>query len=154
VRPEELDTRPMDEEEVLRNYAENTSLQGRYRVLKSLEGTALGAIRGLMVYRATEDLSAGGLTRYHYPPYVLEGLMHIIRFYVDMRESSQTGSFLPVHIATLHLGPMVTDGEPLLLEGRLVEEPEWGLRFDGRASDRQGRPLMLAQGVTLRRIDA
>jgi hypothetical protein len=60
---------------------------------------------------------------------------------------------VPAHIEAVHLGRPARDGEPIVLEGRLVSQTDMGLIFDCRASDGEGKPIMLAQGINLRWIE-
>jgi acyl transferase domain-containing protein/NAD(P)H-dependent flavin oxidoreductase YrpB (nitropropane dioxygenase family)/NAD(P)-dependent dehydrogenase (short-subunit alcohol dehydrogenase family)/acyl carrier protein len=156
VRCEEIETRPLTEQDVEDRYEERTRLRGRYRVLKTVEGTSSDAIRGAMLYRETDDFALPGLDgrgRYLYSPYILEGFMHLISFFATMRDESEQRSLVPAHIEAIHLDRPAPDGEPIILEGRLVSKTDLGLIFDCRASDGEGRPMMLAQGINLRWIE-
>jgi acyl transferase domain-containing protein/NAD(P)H-dependent flavin oxidoreductase YrpB (nitropropane dioxygenase family)/NAD(P)-dependent dehydrogenase (short-subunit alcohol dehydrogenase family)/acyl carrier protein len=152
VRREELEIRPLTEREVIDLYEKKTCLTGRYRVLRSVDGSSRDAIRATMFYRESDDFASRGRACYVYSPYVLEGFLHLVSFFSTMRDEIEQRALVPAHIESVHLGRFARDGEPIILEGRLVSQTESGLLFDCRASDGQGKPLMLARGVNLRWI--
>jgi len=122
-------------------------------VIKTLEGSAADAVRGMMVYRVTEDFCAG---RPHpLPVFAIRARRTDAHHPVPCHRARTVGETGPDSglCRGAPFGPRVQDGEQILLEGRLVDKQAWGLRFDCRASDRQGRPVMLARGITLRRFE-
>ncbi|HTY22310.1 MAG TPA: SDR family oxidoreductase, partial [Desulfomonilaceae bacterium] len=89
IKKEELDGRAMSHETVLKSYR-NSFHEGRYRVLKTIEGTGADAVRARFEYREAEDFAAPLQTRYQYSPYLLEALMQMCgNFYLEMRRNHE-----------------------------------------------------------------
>ncbi len=82
VNNEELETSPLNHDEVTRFYKKYSNLQGRYRMIEKLDGAGLGVIRGQMVYQHNEDFANMSGFRYQYSPYLLEAIKHLVNFYL------------------------------------------------------------------------
>ncbi len=150
VTVEELDTRPMDHKEVLRWYEDRSHMQGRYRVLDELDGTADGAVRGRFVYRFTDDFAPPLKTVYQYSPYLLEALMQLVNFYVVMRDESEERAMIPVRIGRMLFYRTCRDGEPLTLEARISSSDQEGITWNARAVDADGETVMFVRDVRMK----
>ena len=150
VRLEELDTRPVDAEEVLEKYHERTDLQGRYRVMRKIDGTGPGAIRGHCCHHFGKDFSQPESFTYQYSPYVLEALLQLPYFYVTMREDGERRGLIPLSLGEVCWTRLGLEGEWLTVEARLRREDQDGLTFDARALDESGRPLMQLKDLVMR----
>ena len=82
VRPDELRTRPVNHEKVIKWYEDRTGLDGRYRVLEVIDGTGPGLVRGKTIYRETNDFAHLPAARYQYSPYLFEALMQLAGFHM------------------------------------------------------------------------
>jgi hypothetical protein len=72
VSADELDTLPAEHDEISKWYEAGTALLGRYQVLKRLDGTGLGVVRGSTVYGEDHDFAGLDGAEYQYSPYLLE----------------------------------------------------------------------------------
>jgi acyl transferase domain-containing protein/NAD(P)H-dependent flavin oxidoreductase YrpB (nitropropane dioxygenase family)/NAD(P)-dependent dehydrogenase (short-subunit alcohol dehydrogenase family)/acyl carrier protein len=149
VQPEDLDSRPMPQEEVLDWYEKRTALKNRYRVIKSLEGSGPGVVRGEMVYPETQDFAGSDTIRYHYSPYILEGLMHLATFYLGMRDKEDRRDMIPSGIEELRFDRPCRGGERIMLEARQRSEDNEGLTWDARAVDASGATVMHVRGMRM-----
>jgi hypothetical protein len=150
VKPEELETRPMTPEEVAEYYETRTSMQGRYRVIESLEGTCQGCIRGATVYREVSDFPGEGPNHYQYSPYLLEAFLHLANFYVVMRDEQEERRMIPAGIGELLFTRRCREGERLVLEARLQNENPESSTWVARALDDTGNAIMQVTGLQLR----
>ncbi|MFZ2087152.1 MAG: SDR family NAD(P)-dependent oxidoreductase [Desulfobaccales bacterium] len=150
VRPEEMETRPMLADEVADYYANRTSMQGRYRVMESLEGTGPGCIRGAMIYTEQRDFPGDGPNHYQFSPYLLEAFLHLANFYVVMRDEHEERRMIPAGIGELLFTRPCREGERLLLEARLQNENPESNIWVTRALDDTGFPVMQVTGLQLR----
>lgn len=150
VSPDSLDSRPMDNEEVLKWYQDKTDLQNRYRVLQSLEGTSQGAVRGKMVYKLVQDFGDDAQYFYQYSPYLLEALMQVVNFYIVMRDPTEKRSMIPSRIGEMRFFKKCTDGEVISLEARMRNRNADGICWDTRAVDQDGRPVMVTKNLMMR----
>jgi hypothetical protein len=150
VRPEELDSRPMDHEEALEWYQDRTDMQDRYRVIQDLDGTSSGAIRGRMVYGQGTDFTAPLRSRYQYSPYLLEALMQVVNFYIAMRDPDEPRSMIPYRIGEMVFFRKCASGEEVTLEARMKSRDEKGITWNARALDETGRVLMNAKDIMMR----
>jgi hypothetical protein len=137
----------MPPDEVVDYYHRRTSMQGRYRVMEHLEGTGPGCIRGVMVYQETFDFPRKSPNRYHYSPYLLEGLLHVVNFYVAMRDEAEERHMIPAGLEELRFSRPCRPGERLSLEARLLQEDPQGFTWAARALDESGEVIMQAQGL-------
>ncbi|MFH1113234.1 MAG: SDR family NAD(P)-dependent oxidoreductase [Pseudomonadota bacterium] len=151
VRIDEVDTRPMDHDEILTKYNERTTMQGRYRVIESLFGTGPGCIRGKMTYRIQNDFKDLEGTTYQYSPYLLEALMQLTSFYVLMRDDPERDlTLIPHKIGEVLFCRRCRDNETIIVEGRVRDRDDEGLTWDSCARDVEGRLLMTAADVKMR----
>jgi NAD(P)-dependent dehydrogenase (short-subunit alcohol dehydrogenase family) len=150
VRQEDLDTRPMPNQEVLEWYERRTGLQGRYRVMEGLDGTGPGIIRGTMIYGERGDFAMMRDAQYQYSPYLLEALMHLANFYLVMRDEGETRSMIPAEMGEVRFSRRCAPGEPLALEARLRGEDADGHSWDARALDGTGATIMQVLDLRLR----
>ena len=89
VRPEELQTRPMDHKKVLKWYKDHSGFEGRYRVMESLDGAGQGVVRGRTIYRETDDFANMKNVRYQYSPYLFEALLQLVGFYTALTDPAE-----------------------------------------------------------------
>jgi len=150
VQPQEMETRPMSPEEVADYYETRTSMQGRYRVMESLEGTAPGCIRGAMVYREIRDFPGEGPNHYQYSPYLLEAFLHLANFFVVMRDEDEERRMIPASVGELLFTRPCREGERLVLEARLQNENPESNTWAARALDDSGAVIMQVTGLQLR----
>jgi acyl transferase domain-containing protein/acyl carrier protein len=150
VTPEEMETRPMVPDEVAEYYETRTSMQGRYRVMESLEGTGPGCIRGAMLYREVRDFPGEGPNHYQFSPYLLEAFLHLANFYVVMRDEDEERRMIPAGIGELLFTRPCREGERLVLEARLQNENPESYIWVARATDDTGAVIMQVTGLQLR----
>ncbi|MEJ2716352.1 MAG: SDR family NAD(P)-dependent oxidoreductase, partial [Deltaproteobacteria bacterium] len=150
VRLDELDTRPMNHAEVLDWYNDRSDMQGRYRILRELDGTGAGAVRGRFIYDQNDDLASPLKSRYQYSPYLLEALMQVVNFYVVMRDRNEQRAMIPYKIGEVAFYKNCAVGENLTLEGRLKQQSEEGIVWDARAVDEKGATIIVARQMMMR----
>ena len=153
VRAEELTTPGLDREKIEALYASGTGLKGRYRVMSALTGAGPEVIAGRAVYPQGADFSGAVDAQYQYSPYLLEALWHLAIFHQLLIRPGQARIGIPVGVGDLRFNRLCRPGEPVIVEGRLMEITEDGPVWDARAVDDQGKPLVQAQGLTLKWID-
>jgi 3-hydroxymyristoyl/3-hydroxydecanoyl-(acyl carrier protein) dehydratase len=149
IRPEELDSRPMDHEEVLQWYTSRTDMLGRYRIMEKLDGTSPSAVKGYTLYKDEDDFF-GGKVVYQYSPYLLEALLQVVNFYIAMRDPDQEKSMIPFRIGEMLFTRKVSDGEFISLEARMTSRNEEGITWEARALDSDGMVIMLAKELIMR----
>ena len=142
VRPEDLDTSLMEPHEIQDSYEKNTALQGRYRVLEKIQGAGPGVVKGDMVYREQADMAGLDRVRYQYSPYLLEALMHLFAFYLDLRQEEVPWDLIPAGMEEMRFARIVRNGEHCTLEARLRSQDDQGFTWDARAVDENGAPIM------------
>lgn len=150
VRDEELDSRPMFQDEVLQWYEDRTDMMGRYRLVKELSGSGPDAIRGSFIYRRTEDFASPLGSHYVYSPYLLEAIMQVVNFYVIMRDQHERRSMIPYQIGAMDFYRECEHEEVITVEARARERTEEGIRWDARGVDRNGTPVMIARDMVMR----
>ena len=119
VRPDELRTRPMDRQMVLKWYRDRSGLDGRYRVIESLDGAGPGVVRGQTICRTTSDFAHLRNTRYQYPPYLLEALLQLVIFHLAAIDPAERRSMIPTEIGELRFARQCREGERITLEARM-----------------------------------
>jgi malonyl CoA-acyl carrier protein transacylase len=149
VRPDELRTRSVDHEKVLRWYKNHTGLGGRYRVLEAVDGTGPGMVRGRTTCRETSDFAHLTSARYQYSPYLFEALMQLVGFYMVTTDPSERRAVLPVEIGEMRFLRPCRAGERVILEARLRARDKAFLAWDARGLDDQGRALMQIRGMRM-----
>lgn len=150
VSREELNSRPMDPEQVQMLYREGTDLRGRYRVIETMDGASTDAVRGRMIYTQGDDFSTISGVSYQYSPYLLEGLLHVLNFHSVMRDESEARSMIPCGIAEMIFMRKCAEGESFTLEARLRERTALGTLWDARAVDESGSTVMHARNIEMR----
>ncbi len=149
VSAAELDSRPMDPDEVRAWYERRTALGPRYRVIERMEGSGPGRVAGLLVYPGSRDFAGGHAAPLRYAAYLLEALMHLASFYVIMRDEEETRDLIPVGMEEAAFGRPCAPGERIRLEGRLrVEAPE-GVLWDARGTAGEGETVMAVSGLKM-----
>jgi len=98
VRLDELRTRRMDHKKVLKWYKNRSGLEGRYRVMESLDGAGPGVVRGRTTCRETCDFANLRNARYQYSPYLFEALLQLVGFHVAATDPSERRSMIPMEI--------------------------------------------------------
>jgi acyl transferase domain-containing protein/NAD(P)H-dependent flavin oxidoreductase YrpB (nitropropane dioxygenase family)/NAD(P)-dependent dehydrogenase (short-subunit alcohol dehydrogenase family) len=152
IRTEDLDTRPMEPHEIQENYENRTGLRGRYRVIEKIYGTGPGIVKGGMVYKGQEDIAGLGMPRYHYSPYLLEALMHLLAFYAALRQESGSSNVLPAGMEEMRFTRPARNGERFTLEARLRSSDDQGFTWDARALDESNTPVMQVLSMRMNRF--
>jgi len=154
VKPEELDTGPMEPHEIQDSYESRTGLRGRYRVLEEIHGTGPDVVKGVMIYRAQEDVAGLGPVPYHYSPYLLEGLMHLFAFHASIRQERGIHDLIPAGMEEMRFTRNARDGERLTLEARLRSSDERGVTWDARVTDEADTTIMQLLSMRMNRFSA
>ena len=149
VRLDELRTRPMDHEQVLDWYKERSGLEGRYRVMESLDGAGPGVVRGRTTYRETRDFAHLRNARYQYSPYLFEALLQLVGFHIAATDPAERRSMIPLEIGEMRFVRTCRAGEQITLEARLRAQDDEGLTWDARGVDDQGRTIMQIHGMRM-----
>ncbi len=147
---ERFDKKPMDPDKVRDYYEKRSGLRGRYRVIGSIHGSSPDAIRGIMIYRKSEDFEGMEDAGYHYSPYLLEAFMHLANFFVSGRTEEETRLLIPVGIRELRFGRLCQPGETITLEARLRSSEADGSSWDARGLDEEGKTLMEVEGLDMK----
>jgi acyl transferase domain-containing protein/NAD(P)H-dependent flavin oxidoreductase YrpB (nitropropane dioxygenase family)/NAD(P)-dependent dehydrogenase (short-subunit alcohol dehydrogenase family) len=152
INAKDLDTRPMEANEIQESYENRTGLRGRYRVLEKIHGTGPGVIKGAMVYKEQEDMAGSGLARYHYSPYLLEALMHLFAFYAALRQESGVSDVLPAGMEEMRFTRPARNAGRFTLEARLRSRDDQGFTWDARALDESNTPIMQVLSMRMNRF--
>ena len=150
VNPEELDTAPLDKNDVFRFYRKYSAFGGRYQLIESIDGAGPGVIRGLMIYKQGEDFAGMNGVRYQYSPYLLEALQHLVNCYLLLRDENASMAMIPFGIAEMRFARACRPGEPLVMEGRCRSQESRGSTWDIRAVDALGHTIMTTTGLIMR----
>ncbi|MEI7448118.1 MAG: SDR family NAD(P)-dependent oxidoreductase [Desulfomonile sp.] len=148
--PREFETPSMDHSQVVEQYRQRSQMQGRYRVIESVDGTSLGIIRGQMIYRESNDFCNSSRSNYQYSPYLLEALMQLANFYILTRNPSESRSIIPYKIGEVIFSRNCKDGENVTVEGFLKKQDDEGIVWDARGVDEEGRTIMEATNIMFR----
>ncbi len=150
IRKEDFDSAPLDVDEIAALYEERSHMKGRYRLLKEIEGSAPGKIRGFFVYR--EDLDFFDLpdNNYQYSPYLLEALFQIASFYIITRDRTEPRNLIPQSIGLIVFGRNCVKGETIRLDAVVRSINEQGFTWDLIASSGTGEVLMRVEDLVLR----
>jgi hypothetical protein len=154
VKSEELDTAPLNQKEVQRFYGKYSNLQGRYRLIESIDGAGNGVIRGLMIYKQQDDFAGLHGVHYQYSPYLLEALKHLVNSYLLLRDETVTTTMIPFGIGEMRFTRHCQIGEALRLEGRLRSQNSSESTWDARALDSGGNIIMVAKSLRLKVFSA
>jgi acyl-CoA thioesterase FadM len=149
VRPEELRTNPMDHKQILAWYQDRSGLEGRYRVMESLDGAGPGTVRGRTVYRETTDFSHLRNARYQYSPYLLEALLQLAAFHSAATDPAERRSMIPLEIGEMRFSRQCRAGEQLIVEARLQKQDDNGIVWNARGIDDQGQVIMQISGMRM-----
>jgi NAD(P)-dependent dehydrogenase (short-subunit alcohol dehydrogenase family) len=149
VRLDELRTRPMDHKKVLKWYKDRSGLEGRYRVMESLDGAGPGVVRGRTTYRETSDFANLRNARYQYSPYLFEALLQLVGFHIAATDPSERRSMIPMEIGEMRFLRKCRVGEQITLEARMRAQDDEGLAWDARGIDDQGRTIMQIYGIRM-----
>ncbi|MCE5333340.1 MAG: polyketide synthase dehydratase domain-containing protein, partial [Desulfobacteraceae bacterium] len=149
VKMAELDTRPVDHEEVIKWYRDRSDMQNRYCVIDTLDGTGPGAVRGRMIYRAGDDFKPPRETNYQYSPYLLESLLQIVTFYIAMRDESEQRSMIPIRLGEVSFLRKCAGGEVVTIEARMREQDDKGISWDARAVGPDGDVIMVVRNLRM-----
>jgi hypothetical protein len=152
VDNQDLDTPGLEPLEVEESYAAHTGLTGRYRVLDRIHGTGADRIKGEMVYRQGSDMAGFEQVGYQYPPYLLEGLMHLFAFYAVLRGEDSGQELIPAGMQEMRFARLARDGERFTLEARRRASDEQGVTWDARAVDESGTPVLQVAGMRMNRF--
>lgn len=154
VSAADLDSRPMDPEEVRDWYERRSDLGPRYRVIERMEGSGPGGVAGLMVYPENRDFAGERHAPLRYAAYLLEALMHLASFYVIMRDEEETRPVIPAGLDEVAFGRPCVPGERIRLEGRLRAGEPGGFLWDARGTAAGGEPLMTVSGLKMSWFEA
>jgi len=152
VRPEELRTGPMEHKKVLTWYKDRSGLEGRYRVIESLDGAGPGVVRGRTIYRETTDFADLRNARYQYSPYLFEALLQLVGFHTALTDPSERRSMVPMEIGEMRFLRKCREGEQIMLEARMQMEDEKGFVWNARGIDDQGRTIMQVYGMRMQKV--
>jgi hypothetical protein len=149
VRIDELCTKPMDRKKILKWYKEFSGLEGRYRVMDSLDGACPGIVKGRTIYRETSDFKHLQNTRYQYSPYLFEALLQLANFSNIAVAPSERRFMIPVEIGEMRFLRKCRDGEQIILEARIRTQDEKSLTWDARGIDDQDCTIMQVHGMRM-----
>jgi malonyl CoA-acyl carrier protein transacylase len=152
IRPDELETKPMNRKKVLKWYKDRSGLGGRYRVIEFLDGTGPGVIRGKTIYPATCDFANFETVTYQYSPYLFEALLQLVCCHIAVTDPSEPRSMIPLEIGEMRCFRNVRAGEKITLEARLRAQDDEVLTWDTRGLDHQGETLMQIFGLQMKWI--
>lgn len=150
ILAKEIKTRALETTDVLKLYQKHSDLTGRYRVLEALEGAGAGMVAGSMVYEPEVDFAPFDRSRYQYPCYLLEGLLHLVNFYLFLWDETETRTTIPLRIEKLAFSRHPRSGERFRLEGRLRSEEPYGYIWDAIARDQEGTVVCQASGIEIK----
>ena len=154
IADDEFDTRPMFHEEVLKLYDERSDMQGRYRIIKEMQGSGPDCVKGKFIYPAHDDFAPPRKSSYQYSPYLLEALMQASMFFTGMRDENEKRTLIPQRIGEIVFTRQCRPGETITIEGRMRRMDEQGIRWEARGLDAQGMPLMWLRKMDLRWFSA
>ena len=149
VRPDELQTKPMNSKKVLKWYKNRSGLGGRYRVIEFLDGAGPGVVRGRTTYRETNDFANLQNARYQYVPYLFEALLQLVGFYIAATDPSESRSMIPMEIGEMRFLRKCRAGEQVTLEARTRAQDDEGFAWDARGIDDEGRTIMQIYGLRM-----
>ena len=152
IRPDELQTQPMDHNKILQWYTDFSGFEGRYRVMDSLDGAGTGVVRGQTTYRQINDFAHLQNAQYQYSPYLFEALMQLVGFYIAATAPTQRQAMIPVEVGEMRFLRKCREGEKITLEARMRMEDEKGFVWDARGIDDQGRTIMQVYGMRMQKV--
>ena len=146
----ELESRPMPPMEVLDWYRDRSDMQGRYRLMKEMDGSGPDSVRGSFAYQESNDFAPPRKSRYRYSPYLLEALMQASMFFVGMRNEEEKRVMIPHRIGEIAFSRYCEHGEIITVEGRMREMTDEGLIWEARGIDEKGHSLMCLRKMMLK----
>jgi hypothetical protein len=149
VRLDELKMGPMNHKKVLEWYKERSGLEGRYRVMESLDGAGPGVVRGRTIYRETGDFSNPRDARYQYSPYLFEALLQLVAFQIAATDPSERRTIVPMEIGEMRFTRKCRAGEEITIEARMRSRDDEGFTWDARGIDDQGRAIMQVRNMRM-----
>jgi hypothetical protein len=149
VRTDELRTRPMGQKQVLAWYKEQSGLEGRYRVMESLDGAGPGVVRGRTIYREGADFAHLQNARYQYSPYLFEAFLQLAAFSIAATDPKERRSLIPLEIGEMRFARKCRPGEQITLEARLRSQDDAGLVWDARGVDAEGNTVMQIRTMSM-----
>jgi len=149
VRLDELRTKPMDHKKVLAWYQERSGLEGRYRVMESLDGAGPEVVQGRTICRETSDFAELRNARYQYSPYLFEALLQLAGFHIAATDPSERRSMIPLEIGEMRFLRKCRAEEPITVEARLRGQDDAGRVWDARGVDDQGHTIMQIYGMRM-----
>ena len=149
VRLDELQTPSMDHEKVLAWYQASSGLEGRYRVMESLDGVGPGVARGRTSYHETSDFAHLRKARYQYSIYLFEALLQLVGFHLAATDPSERRSLIPLEVGEMRFLRKCRTGEHVTLEARLRAQDDAGFCWDARGVDDQGTAIMQINGLRM-----
>jgi hypothetical protein len=152
IRPDELQTQPMDHNKILQWYTDFSGFEGRYRVMDFLDGAGPGVVRGQTTYRQISDFAHLQNAQYQYSPYLFEALMQLVGFYMAAMAPTQRQAMIPVEVGQMIFLRKCRDGEKITLEARMRMEDEKGFVWDARGVDDHGRTIMQAYSMRMQKV--
>jgi hypothetical protein len=132
----------MEHKKVLAWYKERSGLDGRYRVMESLDGAGPGVVRGRTTYRETSDFAHLRNAKYQYSPYLFEALLQLVAFHSAATNPSERRSMIPMEIGEMKFLRKCRAGEQITVEARMRAQDDQGLTWDARGIDDQGITIM------------
>jgi len=142
----------MEHKKVLTWYKDRSGLEGRYRVIESLDGAGPGVVRGRTIYRETTDFADLRNARYQYSPYLFEALLQLVGFHTALTDPSERRSMVPMEIGEMRFLRRCREGEQIMLEARMQMEDEKGFVWNTRGIDDQGRTIMQVYGMRMQKV--
>jgi len=154
VKPEELDSAQFDEKGVGLFYRKYSNFGDRYQVLKHLDGSSSGVIRGRTIINPMDDFAGLKGARYQYSPYLLEALKHLVNSHLLLRDEEVTAAMIPFGINEMRFSRACRPGEEFVLEGRRRSEDSGESSWDIRAIDEAGQIVMTVKGLIMKGFSA
>ena len=152
IRPDELQTRPMDHKKVLQWYADCSGFEGRYRVIDFIDGAGPGVVRGQTTCRQMNDFAHLRNAQYQYSPYLFEALMQLVGFYTAAMAPKQQQAMIPVEVGEMRFLRKFREGEQITLEARMRMEDEKGSVWHARGIDDQDRTIMQVYDMRMQKV--
>ena len=152
IRPDELQTQPMDHKKVLQWYEDCSGFEGRYRVIDFIGGAGPRVVRGQTTCRQMNDFAHLRNAQYQYSPYLFEALMQLVGFYTAVMAPTQQQAMIPVEVGEMRFLRKCREPELITLEARMRMEDEKGFVWDARGIDDQGRTIMQVYGMRMQKV--
>jgi len=135
--------------ETMALYKEVSRLQNRYQLLHSIISLDTDTISGKMFYPEVNDFSGELQSIFHYPHYLLEGLMQISLFSANISNEGKPQESIPTAINSITFTRNCQTGEELFLYGQLQRKDHGGSTWNVRGVDSSGFIIMELTGLHL-----